>query len=133
VTIKTYQPAERKPARGYSEVSSGGGIIAVSGQLPADEVLARGGTFAEQYQSALSRFTEALSAAGAQPADILRLNIFVTDIEEYRSTAREVGPAYREILKAPPYPAVTLVAVSGLVDARAKVEIDGLAVLNGNG
>lgn len=125
--VTIHQPAGRPRPRGYSEATSGAGIVAVSGQLPADDVLERGGSFGEQFASALERFLEALAAGDAGPADVLQLTVYVTSIGEYKAAARELGPAYRDALGGH-YPATTLVEVAGLVDERAMVEIEGLAV-----
>ena len=54
------------------------------------------------------------------------LRIYVTSVEDYRAGAKDLGPAYKEALEGH-FPATTLVEVSGLVDERAVVEIEGLA------
>ena len=102
-------------------------MVAIAGQLPAEEVLEEGGGLPEQFASAMARFVEALEAAGAGPADILSVRIYVTSIDDYRSSLRELGPVFREAFDAL-YPAMTLLEVSGLVDDRAVVEVEGMAV-----
>ncbi len=124
--VTVHQPADRPRPRGYSEATSGGGVIAIAGQLAADDVLASGGGFVEQFTSALARFREVLDAAGARPHDVLMLRVYVTNVDDYRAEAGELGPAFKEAL-AGHFPASTLVEVSGLVDERAVVEIEGLA------
>jgi enamine deaminase RidA (YjgF/YER057c/UK114 family) len=125
--VTIHQPTEREAPRGYSEATSGAGIIAVSGQLPADDLLERSAPFDEQFVSALSRFVEGVEAAGATTGDILVMRIYVTSVSEYKSSLRAFGGAYRDTFGGQ-YPATTLVEVSGLVDERAMVEIEGLAV-----
>ena len=46
--VTVHQPTEREAPRGYSEATSGGGIVAVSGQLPAEGLLELSAPFAEQ-------------------------------------------------------------------------------------
>ena len=124
--VTVHQPADRPRPRGYSEATSGGGVIAIAGQLAADEVLASSGGFVEQFTSALARFREVLDAAGARPDDVLMLRVYVTNVDDYRAEAGELGPGFKEALGGH-FPASTLLEVSGLVDERAVVEIEGLA------
>lgn len=127
MSVHAYTVAARERARGYSEATGGAGLIAVSGQLPGTDALADGAGFAEQFGSALERLVEVLAAADAEPADLLILRIYVTDIEAYRSSLGELGPIYRDTLRGV-FPATTLVEVSALVDERAVVEVEALAV-----
>jgi len=111
---------------GYSEAASVGDLVAVAGQVAAEDVLARAPGFIDQFGSAVERFAEALRTAGAAPANVLQVRIFVTDMDAYRQARREVSPVFSAAL-AGHYPAATLVEVSRLVDERATVEIEGLA------
>jgi enamine deaminase RidA (YjgF/YER057c/UK114 family) len=53
---------------------------------------------------------------------------YVLDRKEYVGAYKEVGVAYREIIGAH-YPAMTAVQVAGLVEDRARVEIEVTAVV----
>lgn len=123
--VTIHQPSDPPRSRGYNEAASGGGVIAIAGQVAAEDVLAGGGCV-RQFGSALARFREVLESAGADPDDVLLLRIYVMDIEAYRASTKELGPAFRETM-AGHVPASTLVEVSSLVDERAVVEIEGLA------
>jgi enamine deaminase RidA (YjgF/YER057c/UK114 family) len=125
--VTVHQPTEREAPRGYSEATSGGGIIAVSGQLPADDLLERSAPFHEQFVSALTRFIDTVEAAGAAPGEILLMRVYVTSVSEYKGALGQFGGAYRDAFSGQ-YPATTLVEVSGLIDERAMVEIEGLAL-----
>ena len=127
MAITIHQPVGHEAPRGYSEAASGGGVVAVAGQLPAADVLERGGPFHEQYASALARFVEVVESSGATAADVLLIRIYVTSLQAYRDELAQLGGAYRDTF-AGRYPAATLVEVSGLVDERAMVEIEGLAI-----
>jgi enamine deaminase RidA (YjgF/YER057c/UK114 family) len=127
MTVTAHQPESREKARGYSEATSGQGIIAVAGQLPGSDVLERGAPFHEQFVSALERLIEALASAGATPADLLVLRIYVTNVAKYKDETKLFGSAYRDALGGQ-YPATTLVEVSALIDDRAMVEMEALAV-----
>ena len=69
-----------------------------------------------------------LSAGDAGPGNIVRMNWYVTDIDEYLGRVTEVGQAYREVI-GKNFPAMTLLGVAALADRRAKVEIDATAVV----
>ncbi len=125
--VRTHEVQERERPRGYSDVTSGAGMVAIAGQLPGEEALAGEGGLEEQFASAMARFLEALGAVGAGADDILLMRIYVTDVEEYRAKLKELAPVFRDTFDAQ-YPASTLVEVSGLIDPRARVEIEGLAV-----
>jgi enamine deaminase RidA (YjgF/YER057c/UK114 family) len=53
---------------------------------------------------------------------------YVVDKGEYLTAAGALGAAYREIIGAH-YPAMTAVAVSALIEDRARVEIEVTAVV----
>lgn len=126
--VTIHQPSDRAAPRGYSEaVSARGAIVAVSGQLAAEDVLG-GGDFNDQFVSSLTRFGEVVRASGANVTDVVMLRIYVTDLAAYKSGLPSFGDTYGELLGGQ-FPATTLVEVSGFVDDRAKVEIEGLAVL----
>ena len=127
MSVRPHEVEGRERPRGYSDVTSGGGVVAVAGQLPAEEVLEAGGGLQEQFGSAMARFVEALEAAGAGSEDILSVRIYVTSIDDYRSNLRELGPVFRETFDGL-YPAMTLLEVTRLVDDRAVVEVEGMAV-----
>ena len=127
MTVRPHEIEGRERPRGYSDVTSGGGVAAIAGQLPAEEVLEAGGGMAEQFSSAMDRFVEALGAVNAGPDDILSMRLYVTSAEEYRSVMKELGPVFQRTFDAQ-YPAMTLLEVPALIDPRAKVEIEGLAV-----
>ena len=53
---------------------------------------------------------------------------YVLDKNEYLAAAKEIGAVYREII-GQHYPAMTVVEVSGLLEADARVEIEVTAVV----
>jgi enamine deaminase RidA (YjgF/YER057c/UK114 family) len=70
----------------------------------------------------------ALRAAGAEPKDVVRLTWYVTNRDEYIASREGIGLAYRETI-GKHYPAMALVVVAGLLEPRAKVEIEATAVI----
>ena len=84
--------------------------------------------FVAQVERALSNIVEVLAEAEGRPEHVVRLTWYVLDKNEYLARLKEVGQAYRRVLGRH-FPAMTLVQVAALVEARAKVEIEATAVL----
>ncbi|HEV2834346.1 MAG TPA: RidA family protein [Pyrinomonadaceae bacterium] len=85
--------------------------------------------FVEQFDRALANVITVVNAARGKAEDVVRLVIYVTDKREYRSRTREVGERYRKHM-GKHFPAMVLVEVAGLLDDRAKVEIEGTALIS---
>jgi enamine deaminase RidA (YjgF/YER057c/UK114 family) len=117
---------------GYSNgllVDGGGKLLFIAGQIAWDQdQKIVDDDFVEQFDKALSNVITVLRAAGGEPNNIVRLVIYVTNKIEYRERSREVGERYRKHL-GKHFPAMVLIQVAGLLDDRAKVEIEGMAVI----
>jgi len=117
---------------GYSHglvADAQGKLLFIAGQIAWDQKQKIvSDDFVEQFDRALANVVTVLSAAGGQPEHVVRLVIYVTDKIEYRERTREVGERYRKYL-GKHFPAMVLVQVAGLLDDKAKVEIEGMAVL----
>ena len=85
-------------------------------------------TMAGQFAQTLRNIVAILRCDGADPANIARLTCYVTSIDEYRASLKEIGAAWKEIIGAH-YPAMALVEVVRLVEPAAKVEIEATAVV----
>jgi enamine deaminase RidA (YjgF/YER057c/UK114 family) len=119
------------PPVGYvNGVAARGRVVAVAGQVGWDPTTATFASddFAAQTRQALANVAAVLRAAGAEPHHLVRLNWFVTSRAEYVAARLAIGKAYRDVIGRH-YPAMTLVIVSGLVEERAKVEIEATAVV----
>jgi len=126
----TLHPEGWKPAKGYANgMIAEGKTIFVGGQIgwTADQVF-ESDDFIEQMKQALRNIVAVVNEAGGEPKDIVRLTWFVTDKKEYLAKQGEVGAAYREVMGYN-FPAMTMVIVAGLVEDRAKIEIEATAVL----
>ncbi len=84
--------------------------------------------FVEQFGLVLGKILQVVHEAGGRADDIGRLTIFVTDLDAYRQSRKEIGLAYRKHMGRH-FPAMALVEVRRLVDPRAKVEIEATAIL----
>jgi enamine deaminase RidA (YjgF/YER057c/UK114 family) len=83
---------------------------------------------AEQFAQALDNVLAVVSTAGGEPSSIARMTVYVTDLDAYRSSTRAIGQAWRARMGRH-YPAMALLGVAGLVEKRAKVEIEATCIL----
>ena len=124
------RPAGGRRPSGYSDgIEARGRLVFVAGQIATTSdgtVAAR--DLGAQVEQALRNVVAVLSAGGAEPSHVVRMTWFVTDMDEYRRARASVGEAYRAVM-GNHYPAMTLVAVTGLVDPAARVEIEATAVV----
>ena len=82
----------------------------------------------EQFDLALANVIAVVIEAGGTPDQIARLIIYVTDKNEYQRRTKEIGERYRARM-GKHFPAMVLVEVKSLLEDRAKIEIEGTAVL----
>ncbi len=115
--------------KGYSNGLAGEGrLVVLGGQIGWDAQGHFAEGFVAQVRQALENIVAVLAEAGAAPEHVARLTWFVTDIEEYRASLAELGPAYRAVMGRH-FPAMTLVEVGALVEPEARVEIEATAIL----
>jgi enamine deaminase RidA (YjgF/YER057c/UK114 family) len=130
VTRTLQPPAWAKP-RGFSNgiAVRGGTTVYVAGQVGwTGAGVWEAKDFAGQFRQALKNILEVLAQAGGRPEHIARLTWYVLDRDEYLASLKPVGAAYRELMGGH-YPAMTVVQVSALVEALARLEIEATAVL----
>ncbi len=84
--------------------------------------------FTVQFEWALRNLLEVLKEAGGKPEQLGLMNIYVTDREEYGRARPLIGALWKKHLGRH-YPACAMIEVKGLWDPRAKVELEGIAVL----
>lgn len=116
--------------KGFSHgVAAEGRLVFVAGQIGWNaEQHFESDDFVAQVEQALRNIVEVLTEAEARPEHLVRLNWYVLDKDEYLARLGEVGEAYRRVLGRH-FPAMTLLEVGALLEARAKVEIEATAVL----
>ena len=128
--MKILQPPGWPRPKGYSNgISTTGRLIFTAGVVGWDERE----SFPDyhlhgQFAQALRNVLAILAEDGAGPEHIVRMTCFVTDRHEYLVSRDEIGAAWRAIM-GDVFPAMSLVEVSGLVEAAAKVEIEATAVV----
>jgi enamine deaminase RidA (YjgF/YER057c/UK114 family) len=125
-------PASLGAPRGYSNgvlAASGGALLFIAGQIAWDErQRIVSADFVAQFDRALANLLTVVGEAGGTPEQVARLVIYVTDKSEYLSRTREVGACYRARMGRH-FPAMVLVEVKSLLEDEARVEIEGIAVI----
>ena len=124
------QPAGWARPRGYANgIAAQGRQVFVAGQIGWDaEQRFVSDDFAAQVRQALANVVAVLACAGARPEHLVRMTWYVTSRDEYNASLAEIGAAWRELIGRN-YPAMSVVVVAGLLEPRAKVEIEATAVV----
>ena len=123
------QPAGWPRPRGYSNgMMARGTLIVTGGMIGWDAVGRLPQGFAAQTAQALRNVVAVLAEARVMPAQILRLNWYVTDMDAYRAAQAELGPMWRDVMGRV-FPAMAVIGVQSLVEREALVEIEATAVL----
>jgi enamine deaminase RidA (YjgF/YER057c/UK114 family) len=128
--LRHVNPRSLARPSGFSHAVVGTGTtVHLAGQtaLDADGVVVGDGVV-EQFERALSNLLTALAEAGGAPTDLVTLTVFVVDMDDYRSHAREIGRVWRRLVGTT-YPAMAGIGVARLWDVEALVEVQGTAVL----
>jgi enamine deaminase RidA (YjgF/YER057c/UK114 family) len=124
--MRILQPSEWSKPRGFSHgvaFEGPGRWIVLAGQTGGDEKGDYAPDLAAQVGTALKRIIRLLSDAGAGPEHIVRLTWYVTSRSDFEAAGGGIGAAWKETL-GKNFPPSTLLYIGGLVDARAKVEIE---------
>jgi enamine deaminase RidA (YjgF/YER057c/UK114 family) len=130
VSVERVNPPELPPPRGFSHAVVGTGTtIFLAGQtaLDAQGRIVGAGVVA-QFEQALGNLLAALRAAGGEPNQLASLTVYVTDMDDYRAHAGEIGAVWRRLVGRD-YPAMAGIGVARLWDADALVEVQGFAVV----
>lgn len=123
-------PRNWKAAKGYANgIAAEGRLVFVAGQIGWNaEQEFETDDFVAQVEQALRNVVAVVAEAGAGPEHVVRLTWYVTDKRAYLDRLADVGAAYRAVMGRC-FPAMTLVEVAGLLEDRAKVEIEATAVV----
>jgi len=124
------QPPGWAQPKGYANgVAARGTLVFVGGQIGWNGAqVFESDDFIDQTRQTLLNVREVLACAGAGPEHMVRMTWYVIDRDEYNNRLRELGTVYREVM-GKNFPAMTCIAVSALMEARAKIEIEVTAVL----
>ena len=109
------------------EVTGGARTLYLSGQTStaADGSTLHAGDLGAQFKAAWANVKDALKEAGMRPSNVVRLNIFVTDVDAFMAIA---GDATGEIKADGTETACTLIGVARLFDPDVMIELEATAV-----
>jgi enamine deaminase RidA (YjgF/YER057c/UK114 family) len=126
------QPQGWPRPNGYANGMTAKGRIIVTGGVVGWDVMGNfAGGFVPQARQAFANILAILAEGGAGPEHLVRLTWFVVDLDEYRASLRDLGRAYRGTIGAH-FPAMAVVGVNGLVEPKARLEIEATAVVPGD-
>jgi enamine deaminase RidA (YjgF/YER057c/UK114 family) len=84
--------------------------------------------FIGQVKQTLKNVVAVVAAAGGGPEHITTMTWYFTDKAEYLGNMKALGEAYREVIGRH-FPAMAAIQVVALVEDRAKIEIQAMAVV----
>ena len=128
--MRKLQPPDWAEPKGYANgVLARGALLFVGGQIGWNGAQQfETDDFVAQVRQTLLNVLAILKAGGAGPEHMARMTWYVVDRLEYVARLKEIGVVYREVMGRH-FPAMTCVEVAGLVEDRAKVEIEVTAVV----
>ncbi|KZN52028.1 RidA family protein [Pseudoalteromonas luteoviolacea] len=109
----------------YNQAIKVGTAVYLSGQIPLvpDTMEVISENFAEQTHQVFKNLTAVCEAAGGQLQDMVKVNIFMTDLSNF-ATVNEIMSQYFKT----PYPARAAIGVKEL-PKNVQIEIDGIMEL----
>jgi reactive intermediate/imine deaminase len=109
----------------YSQAVKVGDSVFLSGQIPLDPKTMRlvDGDIEQQIKRVFDNLSAVCGAAGGSLQDIVKLNIFLTDLSHFATVNKVMATYFEE-----PYPARAAIGVAAL-PKDAEVEMDGIMVV----
>ena len=109
------------------EVTGGQRVLYVSGQTSNDASGApmHPGDLVAQFKLAWKNLCEVLATANMEPKNIVRLNFYTTNVDEFMAKAGEMVPTFAQ---AGCKPVSTLLGVTRLFEPSIMLEIEATAV-----
>jgi reactive intermediate/imine deaminase len=112
----------------YSQAVRSGNLVFLSGQIPLDPATMEvvDGGIEEQVRRVFDNLEAVCRAAGGSLADLVKLNVFLTDMGDFPVVNEVMSAYFRE-----PYPARAAVGVAALPRGVA-VEMEAVMALEGD-
>jgi len=118
-----------KPVGYANGVAARGRTVYVGGQVGwTGQCVFETDDFAGQVRQTLRNIVDILAEADARPEHITSMTWYFTSKDEYLGNLKAIGQAYRDVI-GKHFPAMAAVQVVALVEDRAKVEIQAIAVV----
>ena len=117
---------QAEPISHFTDAVQAGDLLFVSGVVPVDEgrELVGADDVVAQAHAVFANMRDVLAAAGCTFADVVKVTVFLTDIDDRPL----VNPVRQEAFGSS-RPASTLVEVSALVIPDARIEVDAVALI----
>jgi enamine deaminase RidA (YjgF/YER057c/UK114 family) len=130
--IKRINPAELGTPPGYSQIVDvrAGHLVFIAGQTATDRdgnVVGKN-DFPMQAEQVFRNLTTALTAAGCTAANLIKLTVFLRDIN-HLAAYRQARDRFFATVTPTAAPAVTLIEVSRLYGADFLIEIEAVAAI----
>jgi reactive intermediate/imine deaminase len=110
----------------YSQAVRVGDTVYLSGQIPLDPATGElvAGDIKAEIERAFANLQAVCEAAGGALADLVKLNVYLTDLTHFPEVNAAMAGLFAE-----PYPARAAIGVAQLPRG-ARVEVDGVLVLD---
>jgi 2-iminobutanoate/2-iminopropanoate deaminase len=107
----------------YSHGVESNGFVFLSGQTPLDQSTGKlaEGTIEAQTKQCFVNLFAVLEAAGLTPADVVKCNVFLTDMNDFAAMNKIYGEQFEQ-----PFPARTTIGAASL-PLGAQIEIEMIA------
>ena len=114
------------PAPGqFTHVVKKGKMVFISGQTAEPEAEIGNLEPMAQAERVFSYLKNAIKAAGGDMSDIVKINIFLTDLSQFPAILEWRPKFFKE-----PYPAATCLVVNSMVRRELIMEIEAIAILD---
>lgn len=126
------QPPGWVKPKGYANgVAASGRLVFIGGQIgwngqgefEHDDIVG-------QTRQTLENIMAVLKEAGGSAQHLTQLTWYVVDKADYQANLKGIGEAYRAVIGRH-FPAMAAIEISALMEDRAKVEIQAMAVIPG--
>lgn len=124
------QPPGWKKPLGYANgILASGRTVHIGGQIGwTGQCVFETDDFVAQMRQTLQNVVDILAEAGGMPEHIVSMTWYFIDKAEYLARPKEMGAAYRAVMGRH-FPAMAAVQVAALVEDRARIEIQAVAVI----
>ncbi|PBB33426.1 RidA family protein [Mesorhizobium sp. M1A.F.Ca.IN.020.06.1.1] len=118
-----------KPIGYANGVAARGRLVFIGGQVGWNaECRFETDDFVDQVRQTLTNVVAVLAEAGGEPQHITSMTWYFTDKAEYLANLKGIGESYRAVIGRH-FPAMAAMQVVALVEDRAKVEIQAIAII----
>lgn len=131
MTYDRINPSTLAKPSGYAHGVKAENTVYLGGQtaMDIDGKIVPGGIL-EQFRQAFGNVLATLAEAGGMPSDLVSVNIYLTDVDDYQKNGREIGRIWRD-MAGTDYPSMAGIGVTRLWQKEALIEIQGVAVIAG--